>query len=144
MKYDFQDLSVSFSDQIEIDHFDDRPDCYGVVFSQSVNFPPGPSECRHAGGSGHYDRTCNDCWKGVDSSTLCPHNEITRKNRHWKCSHCLMEKIITPIKYQLIHNLHLGYRLLMNEDEGNVRDLPFHQGTEGFLPEGVSVEWKVK
>jgi hypothetical protein len=51
-------------------------------------------------------------------------------------------KTTDKFKYQLIHNLSMGYRLHIYDGEGHMRDIPFHSGTESFLPEGIDVKWK--
>ena len=39
-------------------------------------------------------------------------------------------------RYDIIHNNHLGNRILINNSEG-WRDIPFKKATFGFLPPGV-------
>ncbi len=47
-------------------------------------------------------------------------------------------------RFQLIHNLLMGYRIYIYDDNGYLRDIPFHKGTVGFLPDGIKVTWKVQ
>ncbi len=42
-------------------------------------------------------------------------------------------------RYELIHNFHLGNRILINEKSG-WQDIPFKKETFGFLPPGVRAE----
>jgi len=42
-------------------------------------------------------------------------------------------------KWDLIHNIYMGNRLLINEHEYWLKDIPFHKGTFRFLPEGIEV-----
>lgn len=86
MHYDFQDFSIDLSEAIEIDHFNDRPHYYGVIFKVAEG----------------------------------------------------------KMKYQLIHNILMDYRIYIYDGEGHMKDIPFHRGTEDFLPEGVKINWKDK
>lgn len=43
-------------------------------------------------------------------------------------------------KYQVL-DCKLGYRLLINGEEGEYRDLPFHNGTTHFLPDCIQIEF---
>lgn len=47
-------------------------------------------------------------------------------------------------RFQVIHNLFMGYRIYIYDDNGYMRDIPFHKGTQGFLPEGIEITWKQK
>jgi hypothetical protein len=50
---------------------------------------------------------------------------------------------VKGMKHQIIHHMDLGYRILIYiTGEGMSRDIPFHKGTEHFLPEGVKVVWE--
>ncbi len=43
-------------------------------------------------------------------------------------------------KYDLIHHRFDWTRMIVNYHDGSYKDLPFHEGTFRFLPEGVKVE----
>lgn len=44
-----------------------------------------------------------------------------------------------PARYDVVHHYHMDWeRLLINNKQG-CKDLPFHQGTYRFLPEGIQV-----
>ena len=50
---------------------------------------------------------------------------------------------VGKVTYDVVANIHLGNRLIINgPHEAEWRDIPFHRGTDSFLPEGVSVQWR--
>lgn len=146
MKYDFQNFSIDLSEAVEIERFDDRPHYYGVIFKENNKFspPPGPTECRHRMGCcDPYARSCGDCYGSVDGSAKCPHRKIVKSYPKWNCLHCDGEGELPKIfQYQIIHNLYMGYRLLISDGEGYVRDIPFNKWTAGMLPKGINIQWK--
>lgn len=44
------------------------------------------------------------------------------------------------VKFEVLENVLLGPRLLISEGLGWLRDMPFHAGTAGFIPDVVRVE----
>lgn len=46
------------------------------------------------------------------------------------------------MRYQLIHNLLMGYRFHIYDGMGHMRDIPFSKKTQDFLPEGIVVIWR--
>jgi len=43
-------------------------------------------------------------------------------------------------KYDVVHNFHLGARLITNKKDGSWSDIPFKPATFGFLPTGITVQ----
>lgn len=46
------------------------------------------------------------------------------------------------MKYQVIHNMLMGYRLIIYDNYGFSKDIPFKKETQNFLPEGVLTTWR--
>lgn len=42
-------------------------------------------------------------------------------------------------RWDVIHNIHMGNRLLISEHPYWLKDIPFHKGTFNFLPDGIKV-----
>lgn len=53
----------------------------------------------------------------------------------------IFKSVTEKFKYQIIHNLLMGYRIYIY-GEGHLRDMPFHRGTQWFLPEEIKITWK--
>lgn len=45
-------------------------------------------------------------------------------------------------KHQLLHNYHMGSRLITNPKDGGCTDIPFNEKTFWLLPKGISVKVK--
>lgn len=42
-------------------------------------------------------------------------------------------------KWDVLHNIYMGNRLLISEHEHWLKDIPFHSGTTGLLPKQIKV-----
>lgn len=47
---------------------------------------------------------------------------------------------VEGVKYEVLANRYMGERIYVSEGEGCWKDMPFHMGTAGFLPDCITTE----